>query len=98
MGGSPVQVLVDTRSDSDLTFPEAVVRLMEGEKIARTIWGNGDYGFLGQVMRQDGQGLTTDKYLAVKRETGVHAWMVSDLDVMATDWYVVGVQPSFATG
>lgn len=59
-------------------FPEAMRRVIDGRKITRLEWGtNNSYGLL-----KDGR-------LMIYVEGKLHQWLVSDGDMLATDWVVL---------
>jgi hypothetical protein len=66
-----------------MDFPDAIRKVIEGKRIARTSWGNADYGVL------------KDGFLVIfhkKEEENLpdfHTWLVNDGDLQATDWIVL---------
>jgi len=59
----------------EMSFYEALKKLVEGSKITRLDWNNESiYGFLfnGEV--------------CIHNEDGDHRWIINDGDVLATDW------------
>lgn len=69
-----VEGVVDT-----LSFPEAIGEVMKMKKITRKEWNDvGTYGFLnGDVLSLH------------KSDNVNYKWIISDGDLMATDWYVL---------
>ena len=64
------------------TFPEAMQKVIDGKKVSRLEWNNEDtYGFL------NGKHLSI--HYSDKKEN--FQWIVSDGDMLGTDWIVVGV-------
>jgi len=62
-----------------MTFPEAMAQVIEGRKVTRLEWNNGDHCFLGTP------------YLSIFRTAGgkEHQWLVNDGDMKANDWVLV---------
>lgn len=58
-------------------FPEMILEILEGKKVARNDWPDNVYGIL------------KDGFLMIHNETGDHQWLVSEADMIATDWEVI---------
>ena len=64
------------------TFPEAMQKVIEGKKVSRLEWNDEKtYGFLN------------GKHLSIQysNKPDNFQWIVSDGDMIGTDWIVVGV-------
>lgn len=79
---TPDKDLLNKIDRREMSFPEAIQKLMDGEKITRKSWGDeGFYGFLKDslvVLHKAGQ-----------EEKTVYTWIINDGDLFATDWVVV---------
>lgn len=65
-------------AQGEMTFPEAIERVIDGQKITRVAWGSEDCVFLA------------DGFLMLKKaDRSMHRLLVSDGDLLATDWVVV---------
>lgn len=79
MNASPVpkkNILTKT-----VVFGEALLETTRGRKITRLEWSSNDeYGFLdnGQLM--------------IHTKGSTHVWLVTDGDILATDWYLLPLQ------
>jgi hypothetical protein len=64
---------------AELNFPEAIKAIMSGKSVTRKEWGNADiFIFLG------------DGFLQIQKEdNSVHRLIVSEGDMLGTDWYIV---------
>ena len=69
--------LPQTNQQVLLSFGEAMDALAKGEKITRLEWKNSDYGILN------------DGWLMISRNDVFHKWLVSDGDILATDWVII---------
>ena len=63
-----------------MSFPDAIKAVIEKKRIARREWnkGNEEYGVL------------KDDFLMIYREGKFHRWLVSEGDMLAIDWIVLG--------
>lgn len=61
-----------------MSFPEAIAELTAGKKIARIEWHNQDYGLL------------KDGIVCIFRMGEFFTWKVSDRDLLAKDWIIIG--------
>ena len=69
----------EARREDALGFEGIVGPLLDGYKVTRLEWGNRNV----YVFMHDG-------YLSIKKEDGsVHALLVRDVDMWATDWVVL---------
>ena len=67
-----------------MTFPEAIKKVIEGQAITRLSWGdNGHYGMLkNNILCLFRDGKDGDTF---------YSWIVNDGDLLATDWVVTQV-------
>ena len=61
-----------------MTFPEAMARIIAGDKVTRSEWGN-----------KDEYGYRKDAMLMIHTKGQDHKWMISDGDLLNNDWIVV---------
>jgi hypothetical protein len=61
-----------------MVFAEALIKMVEGKKVTRVDWPEGEYGFID-----------TEGFLKIKRINGLFQWMLHKLDITATDWLIV---------
>lgn len=62
-----------------MNFYDALREVIKGEKITRISWNDqGEFGFMH------------DGFLTIRTKGAFHQWLVSDGDMEATDWVVVG--------
>lgn len=74
---SPVKVIINDKKEL-LTFHQIIDLLLDGKKVTRVEWKNEQiYGEL------------RDNTLQLNKMGKVHAWIVSDGDMMGEDWYVI---------
>lgn len=74
---SPSKVFEETvRSLQTFTFGQAMTLITEGNVVARQGWDNDD-----EVFIQAG-------FVHIKNSTGVHRMIISDGDIVATDWFI----------
>lgn len=62
---------------TEMDFPEAIRKVIQGKKIARFIWANLDFGYL------------KDGWLTINRDGKDFTWQVNDGDLNGTDWIVI---------
>lgn len=65
-----------------MTFPEAMEQVIKGKKITRIEWDS----------RED-YGLLKDGFLLIHNKKDFHKWMITDGDLLATDWVIL-VEPN----
>lgn len=71
LGSSPLPT-------SEMTFPQAIEKVIAGKKVTRVEWGNTRI----YLMLWAG-------FLNIKRPTGFHQLLVSEGDMKGEDWIVV---------
>lgn len=75
---SPVPQIVG--SEHSMSFPDAISQIIEGKKVTRLEWNNGEYGFLN------------GDTLSLHKEDDVnYQWIVKDGDLLAKDWVIINV-------
>lgn len=79
---SPVPKKKETKPEIksvEMTFPEAIKKIIEGRKVTRPSWNAKDYGFISHNV------------LAIHRSDSdsTYSWIVNDGDLFAEDWVVV---------
>jgi len=86
MNHSPIPktspVVEERKIIKEMTFPEAMQKVIEGKKVSRLEWKDeGCYGFLN------------GRYLSIhySNKPDNFQWIVSDGDMLGTDWIIVGV-------
>ena len=62
-----------------MDFYEALKKVIEGKKIARESWNNGDYGLL------------KDGFISIYTKGDFHTWSISDGDCEGRDWFIKNV-------
>lgn len=64
---------------ANLSFYDALAEVLKGKKITKAEWGNADiYGVIdGQILK------------LVKEDGEMHNWIVSESDIIGTDWQVL---------
>ena len=62
-----------------LTFPKALEEVIKGSKIYRLEW----------PVKDDAYGLLKDGMLMIHNDKGFFNWMISDGDLLSTDWTVI---------
>lgn len=62
----------------EMDFPEAIRKVTAGQRVSRLAWMD-----LGTYI------LLRDGFLSIKNAQGFHRLLVSDGDLLATDWIVV---------
>ena len=62
-----------------MDFYEALKKVIEGKKIARESWNNGDYC------------LMKDGFLSIYTKGDFHTWSVNDGDMEGKDWTIKNV-------
>lgn len=60
-----------------MKFPEAMEKVIEGEKVRREAWPEDEFGYL------------KDGWLSIHRKGKNFRWIVSDGDMLSDDWEVV---------
>lgn len=60
-----------------VSFPVAMQAIMDGKKIRRAEWAD-----------KNEYGLIKDSYVTIHRNEKFFAWMLSEGDVLATDWII----------
>jgi len=63
---------------TNLSFPNAIQAIINGEKVRREEWAD-----------KEEYCLLKDNFLMIHRNGKFHAWIVSEGDVMAIDWIVI---------
>jgi len=75
---SSVSPVSSTDATIIMDFPEAMRAVIQGERISKREWSSlRIYGELRQG------------YLMLHKENGWHRWILSDGDLVGTDWFVV---------
>lgn len=68
-----------TAKQKTMTFPEAIIKLMEGNKIHKLEWKNQEY-----------YGLLKDTLVQLHKPDGkFYAWTINEGDLVGTDWIVI---------
>lgn len=75
---SPLPPKGKNKKNSELSFPDAIRKLIEGKKIKRLEWG-----------KQEEYCLLKDSFLMIFRNGKFHTWLVSEGDLLAIDWIVI---------
>jgi hypothetical protein len=57
-----------------MSFSEALLKALDGEQITRPDWDSGTYGFF------------MDGILKLRMNFKYHNWILSEADVIASDW------------
>lgn len=72
-------MMTTTMTDrTQMDFPMAITRVIDGERVTRVEWKD-----------ENSYGLLKDGRLCIQLPTGLHHWIVSDGDLMASDWVIV---------
>lgn len=62
-----------------MTFADAIAQILDSKRITRLEWNtNDEWGFLGK-----------DGFLSIHKDGIDHHWLVSDGDMLASDWCVL---------
>lgn len=76
---SPTNPKKDIKDDFAMTFPEAIKKVIEGKKIYSKDWGSIEF-----------YGALIEGRLKLHKPDGkFYDWILSDGDLMATDWFVL---------
>lgn len=59
-----------------LNFIEAMQKILNGEKVRRIEWPEGEYAFI------------SDGFIKINKN-GIHAWLIGDGDYGAIDWIII---------
>ena len=62
-----------------MSFPDAIRRVINGERITRISWGNDDYGLL------------KDGWLTIFTKGEFHTWSINDGDLEGEDWVILPI-------
>lgn len=62
-----------------LTFPQALNKVIDGKTITRVEWED-----------KEEYGLLRNSFLEIHTKGKFHQWIVSEGDLIAIDWYVLG--------
>lgn len=65
------------KAPDELSFPDAMRKVIDGERIARLSWNNSDFCLL------------KDGWLSIYTKGEFHIWSVNDGDLTAIDWVVL---------
>ena len=74
----PKKLTVGGGGNGLVAFPEAISALIGGAKIRRKEWGDASEFCL-----------LKDQYLMIHRNNKFHTWIVSEGDLLATDWIII---------
>lgn len=66
---------ISPAGSKQMDFPEALRKVIVGDKIRREEWPAGEIGFMN------------DGFLMIEKN-GLHRWIISDGDLLATDWVI----------
>ena len=75
---SPILPKESRKIEINLRFPDAIQCIMDGKKVRRTEWENVEEYCLLQ-----------DNFLTIHRNNKFCAWIVSEGDLLATDWVII---------
>ena len=65
------------RTEAQTDFPEAIRAVTAGHKITKAEWGDDEY-----------YGVLREGLLMLHKPDGFYAWIVSEADMVGTDWQV----------
>jgi len=68
------------KAEKLMTFPEAMKAVIAKKRIGRIEWGKGNEEY----------GVLKDNFLMIYRNGAFHTWIVSEGDMLAIDWVVLG--------
>lgn len=74
---SPVPSSANSKPDG-LRFPEAIQAVMNGKKVRRVEWADAEEYCL-----------LKDNFLTIHRNEKFHTWIVSEGDMLSTDWVII---------
>lgn len=74
----PKKNLEISKDVTELSFPDAIKAIINGNKIHRIEWDDiNEYGLL------------KDNFLMIHRNNKFHTWIISEGDMMALDWIII---------
>lgn len=74
MNASPTKI-----TKQSLTFPEALSKILEGERVTRLEWENeSEYGLM-----------LSDGFLGIRHDNQLYSWKLHQSDLLAEDWVIV---------
>lgn len=74
MAASPLPL----RTITTLTFPEAMQAIIDSKRISKLEWENKEH--LAELR---------EGFLMIRLDDGWHTWVVSDGDMLGTDWVII---------
>ena len=75
---SPLPTAKPVLGQISMKFPQAIERLIGGAKIRRIEWAS-----------KEEYGLLKDNFLMIHRGDKFHTWIVSEGDMLSTDWVII---------
>jgi len=77
-GTSPVSQDAELVKPITMTFGDAIGEILNKKKVSRVEWNDTqEYGFL------------KDEFLCIHTKGKDHRWIVSEADMIATDWVII---------